>query len=247
MRSFLLAGGLLVSLGVAIALAPAAQAADPVLDHDTTTPDDTFRRDYFGEVPALFGPLNQSVFTTVVAGESGLLSELDLWLAPDGHSGSGQLELLVFAGGRRDGVPADGYTDAVYTQIFDVESLPSTPDVATKFDLSSADFAVTAGETFSFQLRAVGDGLPLVTALANDEQTFSYASTYIAGSISFGYDDDRLNLPIQFRDYITPPTSGHGGDQSGPTPEPATWAMMVGGFGAVGAAMRRRAGRRQLA
>ncbi|HMI18034.1 MAG TPA: PEPxxWA-CTERM sorting domain-containing protein [Sphingomonas sp.] len=245
MRSFFLAGGLLVSLGVAITLAQPAQA-DPVLDRDTTN-NDSIRHDFFGEVPGWYGPLNQSVFTTVVAGTSGLLSELDLWLAPDSTSDAGQLELLVFAGGRQDGVPAGDYTGAVYTQIFDVANLPPTPDLATKFNLSSAGFVVTAGETFSFQLRAVGEGLPLAAALANDDQTFSYASTYIAGAIGFGYDDDRLNLPIQFRDYITPPGSGHGNDQSGPAPEPATWAMMLGGFGAVGAAMRRQAGRRQRA
>jgi hypothetical protein len=33
----------------------------------------------------------------------------------------------------------------------------------------------------------------------------------------------------------------------GPVPEPATWAMMVIGFGAVGAAMRRRSVRVRFA
>ncbi len=197
MRSFFPTGRLLVSLGVAITLAPAVQAA-PVLDRDTTTNGPTWL-DYFGEQPGWYGATNQSVFTTVVAGASGLLSELDIRLAK--VSGTGHLELLVYAGGRQNGVAAGDYTGAVYTQIFEVNDLPASASEATKFDLSSADFNISAGETFSFQLRAVGDGLPSAYALGAYGQTFSYAASYVAGNIGIGYDDYRGTSTVQFRDY----------------------------------------------
>lgn len=55
--------------------------------------------------------------------------------------------------------------------------------------------------------------------------------TYIATTLYFGYDNQTFNDDDNHDDLIV----------SASVPEPATWAMMIGGFGLVGAGMRRRA------
>ena len=58
-------------------------------------------------------------------------------------------------------------------------------------------------------------------------------STTLEGSLDSGLNDIVENHHIWFNANLTPvPPSG--------VPEPASWAMMVGGFGLIGAAMRRR-------
>jgi hypothetical protein len=51
---------------------------------------------------------------------------------------------------------------------------------------------------------------------------------------------DNLNLTALLTKFSDTPFAGPNLTFASPTPEPATWAMMVGGFGLIGAAMRRR-------
>ena len=55
-----------------------------------------------------------------------------------------------------------------------------------------------------------------------DDGSVNPDSLWNSGTVTFTYDGD----------VVTPPT--------GAVPEPATWAMMIGGFGLVGGALRRR-------
>ena len=62
--------------------------------------------------------------------------------------------------------------------------------------------------------------------------------TYTSNVIYFGFDDQLTgNDDDNHDDFIIRATVSA-------APEPETWAMMIGGFGLVGAAMRRRSGRR---
>jgi hypothetical protein len=70
-----------------------------------------------------------------------------------------------------------------------------------------------------------------------------------AGSFSGSLFVDLLNSNPDYREVTTGPATGNGalfnfnlvvGPAAAPVPEPSTWAMMLLGFGLVGAALRRR-------
>jgi hypothetical protein len=62
---------------------------------------------------------------------------------------------------------------------------------------------------------------------------YSNAPTLLFTTGVTGYGDNYIN-------YNDPMVSGSFGDVSSPAPEPASWALMLGGFGLVGGAMRSR-------
>jgi hypothetical protein len=90
---------------------------------------------------------------------------------------------------------------------------------------------------------ALGLGGTTLTTLDAAHPTFSWSTTspVLAAGTQFGF---AVNYDgVYYNDSTGINFTVHGPDASGAVPEPASWAMMVGGFGLVGGAMRRRSGK----
>ena len=75
----------------------------------------------------------------------------------------------------------------------------------------------------------------------------SFTAATIASVNNFGFDASRIsfdadNIFLNFRGLNFDNSSNLTISINGGVPEPTTWALMIGGFGMVGAAMRRRKG-----
>jgi hypothetical protein len=76
----------------------------------------------------------------------------------------------------------------------------------------------------SYDSVSSADGFAYYTASGNFRNSFSVSGTLgLVGPFTAGAEGDRLQILV-----------------GNAVPEPATWAMMIGGFGLAGAAMRRR-------
>lgn len=74
-------------------------------------------------------------------------------------------------------------------------------------------------------------------------QTMNYTNWYSGEPNNWGGNEDYLIMNwsgTQWNDLPDSPGYGFVVEFSGGVPEPATWAMMIGGFGAAGAVLRRR-------
>ena len=102
---------------------------------------------------------------------------------------------------------------------------------------------VTAGDVLTFRLRVTdtGDLFYSKRSLNTDGITHIYATSYAGGDFGLpagtyvGFEDLNGGGDLDYEDLgfvFTNVTSN--------VPEPAAWAMMLGGFGLVGSAMRRR-------
>ncbi|MCU0890517.1 MAG: PEPxxWA-CTERM sorting domain-containing protein [Sandarakinorhabdus sp.] len=69
-------------------------------------------------------------------------------------------------------------------------------------------------------------------------QGFSAGDTFRTRVLYLGFDDQPSNADDNHDDFIVRVTVG--GFNPGGVPEPGTWAMLIAGFGMVGAARRRR-------
>ncbi|MBO9712833.1 PEPxxWA-CTERM sorting domain-containing protein [Sphingomonas sp.] len=106
------------------------------------------------------------------------------------------------------------------------------------FDVNSVVFALSAGASgrtdlfdYSHRIQITSDGQSTTGTTAMQGIDSLYIDLFSnAGSVGIRNFD------------LTPvgPSGGSGGSGVGAVPEPATWAMMLGGFGIVGFAMRRR-------
>ena len=102
------------------------------------------------------------------------------------------------------------------------------------------------GNGFTFSNADVGDGFGLDTIFGSD--VLFLPINYFSGALLSGNSTFNnvtiAGLGLTTGSYIFRSSSDtvtiNIGAASGPVPEPATWAMMIGGFGAIGAAMRRR-------
>ena len=127
----------------------------------------------------------------------------------------------------------------------------------------SQTFAVVANSTYSFSMWAsnagTGGPLPTLRATANASVLFSgqtlgpstgnTATTWqqLTGTFNSGaatsvtlslFDDTQI---FSYNDFVVDDISFTGPAVAQGVPEPATWAMMMLGFGALGGVMRRRA------
>ena len=90
------------------------------------------------------------------------------------------------------------------------------------------------------------NGLPLLTTglLAYDDTYRTYSTTFNAGlatSATISLSD--LTMDHSYNDFAIDNVSFIGAIPAAGVPEPATWTLLIGGFGFVGAAMRSRASR----
>lgn len=235
----------LLALVVAAAAGLAAMPSQATVVIDRSTFSDNAGTDaWFGDVGVGSRTLMQTFFTVVQAGSSGTLSSIGLKLGK--VQGTGLLELVLFDGGRQ-GSTAVGvftgyveplsYTGALTTVVFDVGSLPTGIDDVTTIDVNAAGLVLDPGHIFSFMLRSIEPvpALKLGSARTTTDASV-FATTYGTGNGGIPYFDDRVTQLIQFQTFIenglTPIVAG--------VPEPASWALMVAGFGLVGGAIRRR-------
>ena len=110
----------------------------------------------------------------------------------------------------------------------------STTATGTVVDLGS--FA--AGTVLKFSLRVLNTGQTYFTGPGTDNPDgVPHAGVdMVAGGTTVGFEDTFGGGDQDYNDLIFSFTNTRAA-----VPEPATWAMMLGGFGLVGAAARRRA------
>lgn len=189
----------------------------------------------------------------MTAGARGKLDHIDFshginfssWGLPT----SGLLVVSLF-----DGDYATGARTLVGQSMFDFASVGNgitngDPNLLNfTFQTSSFNYRVKDGQAFSVLFdttsntsglnyfnRGYGD-FDLSTITPNISQY--YGSNYTGGKFQFYLDGTAISPPedvadsdLTFASYV---------DTSGGVPEPATWALMIFGFGGIGAALRRR-------
>ena len=174
--------------------------------------------------------LVQSELETVTAGVSGQLDELDLKISRGG--GAGTFQVVVFNGGLVPGQAAYDYGNAVYTA--NLTATTGDPKLF-KINLASASFDVTAGQVFSFSIRPEGD--PSIYDEVDYQSTatpYAGGQNYISGNSGIQYNYYSYRGTAQFQTYVDT------GSSASAAPEPAIWALMIVGLGAVGGTMRGR-------
>jgi hypothetical protein len=173
---------------------------------------------------------------SVTAGRSGLLSGVDLMVA----AGAGTAPLVIRLG--HGEVTDVGYASLVGLEI-PFASVPNYTQLNggqfLSVDLSALGFMVSQGDVFTIQLEAGNNGSNTVFgwAFGNDIDGNGTAGAFAnyAGGVNRLTQDGGQSWSVTgfdraFRTYV----------DAGAVPEPATWAMLITGFGIVGAAARRR-------
>lgn len=232
-----LAATMLLS-AIALSSATVASAA-AVLDQDAFTappsgpPTTGYVVASIGTPPTTGLPRTSVIGQTVTAGKTGTLSAIELQRISTSVS-NGFFQLSLF----NNDLAAGGALVGSVT----------TPTVAGAngyvFDVSSLNYAVTAGQLFSFSIGFLGN-IPGQTA-AVTIGTFAGASfpspppilnynLYAGGqrylSVNGGNYVFQPNGDVTFRTYVT---------QAAAVPEPATWGLLIIGFGAIGLTLRAR-------
>jgi hypothetical protein len=199
-----------------------------VLDQSTFTANDNGGGDILSYPSPYYVQTN---LQTVTAGVTGILDELDLKIGLTDFPGT--FQVILFDSGWVPGKAAGDYGYGVYTA-----NLQATSGAAKifKIDVSSADFHVDQGQVFSFSIRPVYyDSMINFIYYLSTPQPYAGGFNYISPNIGLPYNFYPERAEAQFQTYVD-----NGLPNAAPTPEPASWALMILGAGAVGGAMRRR-------
>ena len=173
---------------------------------------------------------------SVTAGQTGLLSRVDLLVAEG--NGTGALVLGLGYGLVTDA----GYSNAV-SLVVDRAQVASYTDINnggfTSIDVSALGFNVAAGQQFTIHLSAAADSITnrFGWGFGNDidgNGTVGAFADYAGGDNRVSEDGGNswsvTGYDRAFRTWV----------EAGAVPEPASWAMLIAGFGLVGAMARRR-------
>lgn len=176
-------------------------------------------------------------FQTWTVGVTGQLTGIDIFGHLDGEDGD--YELAVFRGGdpQAPGAFDDANLLGEVVRSFQA-SRPNQPAYAIGFDLSALGIFATAGEQLTFRMRvepcrAGGCSRQFVTFYNGDPAgtTNGYGGGQLYRSLN-GATPETTPFDANFRTFMAPAAA--------PAPEPATWATLLFGFGAMGAVLRRR-------
>lgn len=218
---------LLAAGAVAATLAAGVAQAKPV-EISSGTPDD---------VVGFFGYDDTQTYGQVfTAPTTGVLNSFTLYLSE--VFADGPLGGTLYGGvGKWNGTPDFTLGGGVETVLYTSDEVAANHIGAYTFSLNEE---VVAGELYVAYLTVFGSNhagqnsamMPLVSAfgspvgpLASDTNYFVYNST---GPTGPQWDYDTYYGSVQFEAIFNS------------VPEPATWALMIGGFGLAGAALRRR-------
>ena len=173
-----------------------------------------------------FGPVGQS-FTAFDSQISSVGFQFNA-LNPSAANSSFTLSLL--AGSALSG-------PALFTTSF---TLPTSINnlTATWFDVALPNWAVTTSQSYTFALStsSARNGIVLGPEININTGQVLGGDAYTGGTALFtnqpyqGFCETSGICDLNFRITASSPS----------VPEPASWALMIGGFGVVGAAMRRR-------
>jgi len=183
-----------------------------------------------------------SAVQTITAGQNGVLNSI--LFAVMGSPTAGNLKLTII-----DGDYMTGSRTSVGSVVVPLSALPSdTPaHPAYSFDVSSLVYKVATGQKYSVLLETEYQtelfngawfGAGFADFIDNPDGTFSvgkiYSTGYEGGSLSALIDGtlevDPYDYDLMFATYV----------DTNAVPEPSTWAMMILGFGIVGAGVRAR-------
>lgn len=188
------------------------------------------------------------VTQSVTAGKTGFLDHLDVQLVRLPvylTDAQGTVKLSLF-----DGDLAAGTGSFVTSREISADTLPITNMISTEFaqfDLRDADFLLADGQRFSFKvefftsadvsqyINVLIGNVEIVTDpvwdAVNKNNVYAGGEGHYGTSV-YGIGTNPLPGDLGFRSFIDVSTSA--------VPEPASWALMLMGFGALGGAMRRR-------
>jgi hypothetical protein len=181
--------------------------------------------------PMATAPVNTIVGQTVTAGRAGTLATIDLQYSPTVEG----LQLRLYD---RDVIGTGPLLNGTY---FRGARLGAS---GIRFDVSGFGYAVQAGRRFSFDLLYLAgfDARAFIGIGTYEAATppapppIRYYADYSGGSAFISSDPFGMAVPIRsdlaFRTSVNPFASS--------VPEPGTWVMMLAGFGAAGAVVRRK-------
>jgi len=186
---------------------------------------------------SIFDATNNVLSNRIVAqawtvNQTGLLAGIDLFGSASTNSGANGY--LKFYSGGTENSPG---TNLLGSLTFALASIPFLS--VQSIDLSSLGIHVTSGQTMTFEMSI--DPCQSQGSLCLQSWT-SWTMFKNNGAIygSYNYAGGKLylnsaefNNDLNFRTYVDPAFTPS-------VPEPATWAMLIGGMTFVGASMRRR-------
>lgn len=194
-----------------------------------------------GAPPPLPSPAYSYIVQSATAGKAGYLDHLDVQLVRlNGFLplAQGTVTLALY-----DGDLASGTGSLVGSRDIAVDGLPYNgviPTTFARFDFRDADYLLTSGQVFSFQINffSTADVSQSIGAVigntgsggAIEFNDYAGGEAHNGGSI-YGIAANPLPGDLGFRSFVDVTT--------GAVPEPASWALMIGGFALAGCAMRR--------